>query len=187
MLSGGPDSTLALVEALATGAPIIALHVSFISDARRHEYERAACRRIVARLRQGHPDLAYREAAVVPPPGSGYADLPVLGVFAAMLVNSFGDIGKIWVGDDTRQGDHSADEAFLTVMRAAALPARFPQMRMPSLYAPAPGTDRSKQEIREALGEPLWELTWSCRRPNLVGAICGACENCVDRNATHAP
>lgn len=187
MLSGGPDSTLALVQALATGEPVAALHVSIVSHARRHEYERLACRRIVACLRREHPELAYHEASLTPPARGSFADLPVLGVFAAMLANGYGDIGKTWVGMDLQQDDGAVDAAFCAVMRAAIFPKRFPQTHIPTEHAPAPGTNWSKQRIREALGEELWTLTWSCREPSLTGLTCGRCESCIERSTTHAP
>lgn len=187
MLSGGPDSTLALVQALATPEPVVALHVSIVSHARRHEYERVACRRIVTRLGREHPDLAYHEALLKPPERAAYADLPVLGAFAAMIVNGYSDIGKTWVGMDLQQDDGAVDAAFCAVMRWAIFPKRFPETRIPEQHSPVPGTNWSKQQIRESLGEELWALTWSCREPSLAGLVCGRCESCIERSTTHAP
>ncbi len=188
MLSGGPDSALALVQALAAGEPVAALHVSMVNHARRHEYERAACRRIAARLRRDHGDrLGYHEASLTPPERAGFADLPVLGAFAAMIVNGYGDIGKTWVGMDVQQDDGAVDAAFCTVMRAAIFPKRFPRTRIPAEHSPVPGTNLNKQQIRGALGEELWALTWSCRNPSLAGLACGRCESCIERSTTHAP
>jgi 7-cyano-7-deazaguanine synthase in queuosine biosynthesis len=187
MLSGGPDSTLALVQALATGAPVVALHVSIASHPRRHEYERLACRRIIARLRREYSDLTYHEAAITPPARGAFADLPVLGAFAAMLVNGYGDIVKTWVGMDLQQNDGAADAAFCAVMCSAIFPKRFPRTRIPTEHAPIPGANLNKQQIRAALGEELWTLTWSCREPSLAGLVCGRCERCIERSTTHAP
>jgi 7-cyano-7-deazaguanine synthase in queuosine biosynthesis len=187
MLSGGPDSALALVQALASGEPVVALHVLIVTHARRHEYERAACRRIVARLRRDWPELDFHEASLTPPSRAAYADLPILGAFAAMLANGYGDIGKTWVGMDLQQDDGAVDAAFCTVMRTAIFPKRFPSTWIPTEHSPAPGTNLSKQQIREALGEELWALTWSCRNPGLTGITCGRCESCIERSGTHAP
>lgn len=187
LLSGGPDSALALAHALATAEPVVALHVSIVSHARRHEYERLACRRIVARLQQHHRDqLAYHEASLTPPDRAGFSDLPVLGAFAAMLANGYGDIGKTWVGMDLQQNDGAVDAAFRAVMRAAIFPKRFPHTRIPAEHSPAPGTNLGKQQIRDSLGEELWALTWSCRNPSLAGRTCGHCESCIERSTTHA-
>lgn len=187
MLSGGPDSTLALVQALATGEPVVAVHVSLVRHARRHEYERVACQRIVAQLRRDHPHLDYQEASLTPPERAGYADLPVLGAIAAMVVNAYGDIGKTWVGMDLQQDDGAVDAAFCAVMRIAVFPKRFPSTRIPDEHSPCPGANWDKQRIRATLGEELWALTWSCRNPSVVGVPCGACESCIERASTHAP
>lgn len=186
MLSGGPDSTLALLQALSTHEPVVALHVSIVTHSGRHEYERAACRRIVTRLRADWPSLDYQEAGFTPPPRGCYADLPVLGVFAAMIANGYGDVGKTWVGMDLQQDDGLVDAAFCGVLRSAIFPKRFPNTLIPTEHSPRPGTNLGKQQIRQALGEELWSLTWSCRKPGPTGITCGGCESCLERSTTRA-
>lgn len=194
MLSGGADSALALKWACETGEPVVALHVNFKergechSGTARWRYEQLAAIRVHDWLHHKGYVLDYLEADFVKCCQMRFADVPMLGTFAAAVCNSYGDIGSTWLGMDVQQDDGLVDKAFCDVMRAAIFPKRFPQTTIPQHHYPRPGSNWSKQRIREALGEDLWALTFSCRDPRpLTGEVCGHCEGCQERASTHPP
>jgi 7-cyano-7-deazaguanine synthase in queuosine biosynthesis len=194
LLSGGPDSALALKMACETGHPVVALHVNFrkqgdcASGTARWRFEQLAAVRLHDWFHHKGYELEYLEADFVACCRMRYADVPMLGTYAAAVCNAYGDIGTTWLGMDASQDDGQMDAAFCDVMRAAIARARFPETHVPAVHHPAPGSNWPKQRIREALGEELWALTFSCRNPRpLTGEICGACPGCRQRIATSPP
>jgi 7-cyano-7-deazaguanine synthase in queuosine biosynthesis len=194
LLSGGPDSALALKMACETGEPVVALHVNFkqqddcAGGTVRWRFEQLAAIRLHDWFHHKGYQVDYVEADFVACCRMRYANVPMLGSFAAAICNAYQDIGATWLGMDASQDDGRMDAAFCAVLRAAIAPWRFPQTHLPAIHHPAPGTNWSKQQIREALGEELWALTISCRNPRpLTGEICRDCASCVQRSATHAP
>jgi 7-cyano-7-deazaguanine synthase in queuosine biosynthesis len=65
------------------------------------------------------------------------------------------------------------------------VPERNPKTPVNFDYRPIPGTNRTKQQIRSALGEQLWAMSWSCRSP-VNNEPCGSCHSCHDVRSTHA-
>lgn len=187
MLSGGPDSALALVEALRqTSEPVVALHVVLVANSNRHEYETAACKRIVDYCRKNYRDFEYTTGKVVPPKMARYSDFPILGSMVGMVCNGYGDVRKIWAGMDESAGS-GVDQAFDQVMRGSIFAERHPGTNIPTEFYPMPWELKNKQFVREQLGEELWNLTWSCRHPQIGGVECGKCHSCENRMKTHAP
>jgi 7-cyano-7-deazaguanine synthase in queuosine biosynthesis len=181
--SGGPDSTLALHDALTkTSDPVVAFHAD-IAPSPRWQHERAAVRRIYDHLRTSIRSFdlvtAQVQAADVP-------DMMLLVPQVAGLLNRYGDIKVIWGGEDARfNGDDSFDRDFQEAIRLCVTPSRFPKTPLNFGYRPIPGTNRTKQQIRTALGEQLWAMAWSCRSP-VNNEPCGACHPCQDVRSTHA-
>jgi len=187
MLSGGPDSALALKLALTTTVdPVLALHVIIADSGGRHERESLACQRIVDFCQRTFRPFDYDVAKMTPQKNGRWADAPVLGVFAAMSCLYHGDIGKTWLGVDDRARDGKVDQAFRDVLRHTAFPGYFPNARLPEAHYPRPDENLTKQQVREQLGEDLWVLTWSCRAPKFPGRPCGDCHSCKARSATYA-
>jgi len=187
MLSGGPDSVLALKLALTTTPdPVLALHVIIVDVGGRHERESLACKRVVEHCRRVYRDFEYEEAKIVPHKSAKWADVPVLGVFAAMTCLQRGDIGKTWLGVDANAADGAVDQAFRDVLRHTMFPGYFPEAQMPEAHYPRPAENVDKQTVRDRIGEDLWALTWSCRTPKFPGRPCGDCHSCKVRSATHA-
>ena len=187
LLSGGPDSALALKDVLTnTDDPVVVLHVSMIPGTAnphhpsRWEYELSAVRRLVDQLKtirafEIHYAKHIQENFVC------LSDLLILAPYAAGLCNYYKDIEKIWTGDDLEQDDGAIDTAFKTIVMTAIFSKRNPTTNLNIEYCPIPGTNRSKQQIREQLGETLWYLSWSCRNPSIDARECGECESCLER------
>jgi 7-cyano-7-deazaguanine synthase in queuosine biosynthesis len=180
MLSGGPDSALALKEALATNEPVVAFHASIINEPR-WPYELAACRQLHTALFGLRP-FDFVNAKIENT--FNVQDLLMLAPFAASMCNRYLDIGKIWVGEDVQQIDGALDTAFIQMVRSAIFSKRFPNTPLNFAYHPAPGFSRTKSQIRQALGD-LWPLTWSCRTPTPSGP-CHTCDACHERDSTDA-
>lgn len=179
MLSGGPDSVLALQEALTTTSdPVVALHVSLVNGGRRWERELAACRRIVPLMQRRFRPFDYHEGRSVWPVGTSPADMPALAPHMAALCLHYRDIGKTWTGEDFGTNGRT-DAHMLAALRACLYEERY-GVAPPTDHWPPPGGARPKHVVRALLGD-LWGLSWSCREPTITGEPCGTCHSCRDR------
>ena len=188
MLSGGPDSALALKEALTLYVdPVVAYHVNLIHPRQnRYQYELNACQKQVDYCRTNYRYFDYHVASFIANDEAKYPDVPLLGAFASTICNHYKDIDHIWIGEDDVGDTNDTDKMFYGALMCSIYPARNPNTNLKWTNHPTFGTNRTKQKIREDLGEDLWALTWSCRMPD-NGKPCNKCGSCERRNATYDP
>jgi 7-cyano-7-deazaguanine synthase in queuosine biosynthesis len=184
LLSGGPDSVLALKECLLASAdPVVALHVMFQTSLR-WEREMAALNRIVPWVQVNLRPFEFLTARVVMPQRHKASDMLVLAPFAASVCLSYGDIGKTWSGEDHGTNGET-DRHMREAIRWCMYESRY-GIAPPAEHWPPPGQARTKAAIKAALGEPLWGWSWSCRQPTRLGEPCGHCDACQKRAAADA-
>lgn len=189
--SGGPDSTLSLKDVLTqTNDPVVALHVSlkFYTEPGRMpkwQYELGLVKTLYPMMQKMFRpfELITNEFKI---DHCVISDILIMVPFAAGACNYYKDIGKIWTGDDSVQDDGMMDNALKSAIQLCIFGHRHPKTNLNIDYHPKPGTNRSKQKIREDLGEELWNTAISCRQPYIDGSVCGECESCKERLTTHA-
>jgi 7-cyano-7-deazaguanine synthase in queuosine biosynthesis len=185
MLSGGVDSTAALVWALReTDEPVHAHHMHLINHEGRHEAEAEACRRIIAFCRQTWRDFDYSEltldfSAMLWIPW----DMLCVCFAAGQIVHKRPDIVRLVIGTCREEGHwRERWDHIYRMVEGAAWPARAPELLLPFL-------DRSKAEEMEYLPAEIRSLVWSCRQPVRSGSglaprdgssylPCGRCRAC---------
>jgi 7-cyano-7-deazaguanine synthase in queuosine biosynthesis len=174
MLSGGVDSTAALVWALTTtDEPVHVHHMHLINHENRHEVEAEACRRIVAFCRQRYRDFECSELTL------DFSTMPWIPwdmlcvCFAAgQIVHKRPDIVRLVIGTCREEGHwRERWDQFYRMVEGAAWPARAPELVLPFL-------DRSKAEEMEFLPAEVRSMVWSCRRPVRTAGGYGPCGHC---------
>ncbi len=177
MLSGGVDSTAALVWALTTtDEPVHAHHMHLIIREGRHEAEADACRRIVAFYRRRYRDfdtsqltLDFSAMPWIP------WDMLCVAFAAGQIVHKRPDIVRLVIGTCREEGHWQErwDQVYRMV-EGTAWPQRPPELLLPFL-------DRRKAEERAYLPAVVRSMVWSCRRPVRPDggyAPCGRCKAC---------
>lgn len=177
MLSGGVDSTAALVWALtATGEPVHVHHMHLVNHEGRHEAEAEACRRIVAFCRRTYRDFDTSEL-ILDFSGLPWIPWDMLCVcFAAgQIVHKRPDIVRLVIGTCREEGHwRERWDRFYRMVEGAAWPRRAPELLLPFL-------DTTKAEELAYLPAELRSMVWSCRRPVRTDAgfeVCGHCKAC---------
>jgi 7-cyano-7-deazaguanine synthase in queuosine biosynthesis len=177
MLSGGVDSTTALVWALTTtDEPVHVHHMHLINHEGRHEAEAEACRRIIDFCGQRYRDFETSELTL------DFSALPwipwdmlCVAFAAGQIVHKRPDIVRLVIGTCREEGHwRERWEHFYRMVEGAAWPARAPELVLPFL-------DKSKAEEMAFLSAELRSMVWSCRRPARADGgfeACGHCKAC---------
>ena len=190
--SGGPDSTLSLLDALReNNDDVIAINIALKCGSGkeilpRWQFELSAVRSMHRYISELVRPFVVHYTEFKEEPYFRIPDMMIFPIYAAGLCNFYKDIRKIWVGDDVQQDDGVMDKSLLDATKICIYPKRFPETILDIEYHPAAGKNRTKQQIREQLGEVLWAMSWSCRSPSLTGQVCWNCESCKERLTTHA-
>jgi len=188
LLSGGPDSTWALWNALQT-EPVVAMHVSFQSNKNwRHELN--ATLNVVQWLQTNVRPFQFERRMINTGTMGPCLNVMFLAPFVAdwCLLNScdrvlFGECKEEMIRE-TAGGFtlfrpvlqaclENPDHKYL-LQTMAPLIRTLPQM--PELIRP--GVNTSKKELFESMPKQLRELTWSCFNPTNEGKPCGTCSKC---------
>ena len=188
LISGGPDSAYALKRAIdCTDQPVVALHVvrACCSGSKLHLREEEAARRVFEALCGGLDRCTYADAysRMSPEVCGPIPDLMIVAPFVASACLLLEDVECVHVGPDPKMVDGVIDNHFALAVRTCMVPARNGIDPPAHFWPRGRENDVSKQQVREALGEVLWEATWSCRNPKGL-AQCGECEGCLERKET---
>jgi 7-cyano-7-deazaguanine synthase in queuosine biosynthesis len=174
MLSGGVDSTAALIWALtASDEPVHVHHMHLINPEGRHQAEAEACRRIVVVCRQKYRDFQYSELTLdfsampwIP------WDMLCVAFTAGLIVHKRPDIVRLVIGTCREEGHwRQRWDQFYRMVEGAAWPLRAPELLLPFL-------DRSKVEEIAYLPAEVRSMVWSCRRPVRTDTGFEACDHC---------
>jgi 7-cyano-7-deazaguanine synthase in queuosine biosynthesis len=184
MLSGGVDSTAALVWALAeTDEPVHVHHMHLINPEGRHEAEAEACRRIVAFCRQKYRGFEFSELALcfTAMPWIPW-DMLCVCFAAGQIVHKRPDIVRLVIGTCREEGHwRERWNQFYRMVEGAAWPRRAPELLLPFL-------DRSKAGEMAFLPAELRSMVWSCRRPVRSESgleSCGTCKACRNTEVSY--
>jgi hypothetical protein len=181
MLSGGVDSTAALVWALTTtGEPVHVHHLHLINSEGRHQVGAEACRRIAAWCREAYREFETSELTLDfrAMPGIPW-DMLCVCFAAGQIVHKRPDIVRLVLGTCREEGHwRQRWDRLSRLIEGAAWPARAPELLLPF-------RDTPKAEELAFLPAALRAVVWSCRRPvrSRVGFVpCGNCQACRLRN-----
>lgn len=188
MLSGGIDSAYALHKLLReTDDEVIVHHVHLVTDQGRHIPEAKSCQQIVEYCKSSLRSIFYTESTIdhrrFLTPGF---DINAVALEAGMVSSSYHMATRQkktidrWV-----IGMSSDDEIVERRWTRAADIARWncQEGAQPDLFI-FPRID-VRDQLR-AMPRELFEMTWSCRRPeNLTNkpTPCGKCKSCLRRDA----
>jgi 7-cyano-7-deazaguanine synthase in queuosine biosynthesis len=202
MLSGGLDSTAALYKILVeTDHPVIAHFIDYRTNTRRHEAEARAVAGIVPWLRNNVRDFtlqtttqdytavgrelvdlhmyAFTAAQVI-----RFSTVPILAVVSGLIKTDREARGG--TGND-RLSPQSSWENRRAVANAVFAACLSDIPNPPSWHFPC--YDLTKADELRLLPPALAALTWSCRRPVIVGstiAVCQTCHSCRDLEEARA-
>lgn len=171
--SGGPDSTLALKQALETNDPVVAVHVVAATESRYLCACRDATRRLEPELLRIRPFPVVRYWVHCEGGESETTDEVTALILCAALAY---DDPVIYWGRcrEDRQGCS-------WINRNSDLERRQQQMLKGLVKDKAANRNLPKSEVRRQLG-PLWDLTWSCLYPTIDLLPCGQCGKCRERD-----
>lgn len=187
-LSGGPDSTYSLRRLLTTtNDPVVVCYVTMNDQFGRVAIELHRVDLIVAYCRAIFRDFEFKRGSIMLPSPYAHSDVTLMAPFAAALINGYGDIGKLWMGCDLSSGGlDSCQEHFRRATKNMMFEPRS-GISFPAEQYPDFGETVTKQKCRLYLGETLWKLTWSCRKPSSENKPCELCFACIARNKTRGP
>lgn len=180
LLSGGPDSAWALLQALRTERPTRALRMA-LPTTPRETSEAIAAETIYARLAAEHSNAAemircefrYRLPWMD-------AKLLLAGLVPS-IIRSRPKIRSVWYGAAIEEGGTDESRAlargFRAMLEAATAAINIGPIDVNPFELP------SKARIRRDLSEELWGLTTSCSE----GRRCGHCKKCRLRGMAAGP
>lgn len=192
MLSGGMDSTAALVRLLTTTADELRVHhVRLVNREGRADAEQAAVERILAWCRERYRPFRSSES------GLDFAALEAIPIdylsiayVACQVAIDTPGCTRIAVGTLARD----TDEANRSARQRRVFEAMYECYRARKLGEPAlewiyPVHGLSKAEVAALLPRELLGLTWSCRQPLRTAqgwGACGVCKACRAREGVPA-
>lgn len=188
MLSGGLDSTGALVKVLQeTDEPIHVHHVVIRNMERRGQVEQIACSKIIKYCREKYRSFCYTENVFEFLAFNKFFcwDNDVVRFIAAQIVKNDPSFDKVALG---KCADDDSSVAFqLRAVQAHAIwrSCFFDyQGRLPIITRPV--EHMTKKQISEYLPKELFNMTWSCRTPKQTGEAwlrCQTCDTCQKMQA----
>lgn len=187
MFSGGIDSSGALYRVLTEykNMEVHAHHIHLINSENRDRAEKAACEKIVSKLKKTGFKFDYTESTM-------QIDLPVWDVYmvwfvAGLIVQTDLEINYVTTGrNKTDSGFMSRpkpramlERLFKTVYVHGKRREDLPCKNLPVI------AHMTKREVWDFLPKELQDLTWSCRYPlykngfayNCERSVCEACES----------
>ena len=191
MLSGGVDSTAALVKVLSeTGDDLFVHHIYLKNDMRRERPELVAVDKIVQYCQEkyrpfnftmSYLDLSFMKNNVQP-------DVYSVTYMSALIIRQFPEIDCVIVSA-------IADDSLNPEMEERRIVSRhifksfFLGRQMPHVDMPL--ANMTKEQVIDILPSELLELTWSCRKPKIDRdnnyIRCGKCHTCISIESVSAP
>jgi 7-cyano-7-deazaguanine synthase in queuosine biosynthesis len=190
MLSGGLDSTAALVKLLTEGRDELRVHhIRMINKEKRDLAEQRAVEAIVRYCRAHYRPFRYSES------GLDFSELEAIPIdylsiafVACQVAIDTPGCGRVAVGSlasDTDIVNRSARQRrVFEVIYECYRARKLGEPRVDWVY---PVFDTPKAELAAALPQSLLDLTWSCRRPLEGLRPCLACKACLARQGLRAP
>ena len=178
MLSGGIDSTYVLARLLKdSDDEVLAHHVHFINNSRRHVAESEACKKIVKYCQENYRPFSYTETAIDHRKLSAHgSDVAASGFEAGAVAASYfltksESVDRWLIGlteEDTlpRWRMRDAQACCDANCQNGLVPELhfFPLVSLPQQVA--------------YMGDELFEMTWSCRAPRFDGDNFSSCQEC---------
>ncbi len=181
MLSGGLDSTGALVKLLQeTTDPIHVHHVVIRNIEKRGHAEKVACSKIIEYCRKNYRPFGYTENVFEFMAFKNFYcwDNDVIRFIAAQIVKNDPSFNKVALGKCADDDDSIAFQLRAVQAHAIWRSSFFDtKWQIPAIIRPV--GKMTKKQIAEFLPKDLLDMTWSCRTPVYKENTWHKCQVCV--------